>query len=247
MSYRKKAEIAVGEDQTYREEKINLWVCYWFDSSYQKTLERLIYVYESMASRILRDSGMIIPPSEKDDCLQVARIALLKAITRFDPNKGVVFYTYARQLIIGDIKHYFRDKFSFVHIPAAVQALKYQLDKNEEVDSELLEGCDYGKQMALQDRFAMVSLDEPALNENEESTSRQILDPNTLEDEIICKTTMEDFTQKLPELDRKVLKEFLKGNSLADIARILGISASFPGRAMKNIREQMSLILLTEG
>jgi len=38
MSYRKKAEIAVGEDQTYREEKINLWVCYWFDSSYQKTL-----------------------------------------------------------------------------------------------------------------------------------------------------------------------------------------------------------------
>jgi len=110
-----------------------------------------------------------------------------------------------------------------------------------------LEGCDYGKQMALQDRFAMVSLDEPALNENEESTSRQILDPNTLEDEIICKTTMEDFTKKLPELDRKVLKEFLKGNSLADIARILGISASFPGRAMKNIREQMSLILLTEG
>ncbi|HEY0774554.1 MAG TPA: sigma-70 family RNA polymerase sigma factor, partial [Nocardioidaceae bacterium] len=52
-----------------------------------------------------------------DDLLQVGTIGLIKAIDRFDSERGVEFSTYATPTIVGEIKRHFRDKSWAIRVP----------------------------------------------------------------------------------------------------------------------------------
>ena len=64
-----------------------------------------------------------------DDLVQVGAIGLIKAIDRFDVNRGVELTTYATPNIIGEIKRHFRDKGWAVRVPRGLQELNVQLSK----------------------------------------------------------------------------------------------------------------------
>jgi RNA polymerase sigma-B factor len=59
-----------------------------------------------------------------DDVLQVARVALLHAVDRFDPALGVPFGAFATPTIIGEIKRHFRDRTWRVHVPRRAKDLR---------------------------------------------------------------------------------------------------------------------------
>jgi RNA polymerase sigma-B factor len=59
----------------------------------------------------------------EDDLVQVASVALLGAVQRFDPSLGVEFSTFATRTILGELKRHFRDKGWFVRAPRRVQEL----------------------------------------------------------------------------------------------------------------------------
>ena len=61
--------------------------------------------------------------SDTDDLIQIGSIAILKALGRFDPSKKTDFGTFATPNIIGEIKHYFRDKSQIVKVPRKLQEL----------------------------------------------------------------------------------------------------------------------------
>jgi RNA polymerase sigma-B factor len=73
-----------------------------------------------------------------DDLVQVGTVGLLKAIDRFERDRGVEFTTYATPTIVGEIKRYFRDKGWAVKVPRRLQELNLAVNRaNEKMSVEL--------------------------------------------------------------------------------------------------------------
>jgi RNA polymerase sigma-B factor len=78
---------------------------------------------EHMARRF-RDRG-----EPHDDLVQVGTIGLIKAVDRFDLERGVEFSTYATPTIIGEIKRHFRDRGWAIRVPRRLQEMRLLLNR----------------------------------------------------------------------------------------------------------------------
>ena len=84
--------------------------------------EQLIVLHLSLVTRLAR---RLAPRSEDlDDLVQVGYIGLMKAIDRFEPERGYKFGTYAEPTIDGEMRRYLRDKASMIRMPARLQELR---------------------------------------------------------------------------------------------------------------------------
>ena len=62
-----------------------------------------------------------------DDLVQTATVGLIKAVDKFDPERGVDFAGYAIPTIIGEIKRHFRDRTWSVRVPRRLQELRLSI------------------------------------------------------------------------------------------------------------------------
>ena len=89
--------------------------------------EQLIEQYLSLVRSLARRYAY--RGEQLDDLVQIGCIGLIKAIDRFDIDRGVELTTYATPNIIGEIKRHFRDKGWAVRVPRGLQELNVQLSK----------------------------------------------------------------------------------------------------------------------
>jgi RNA polymerase sigma-B factor len=95
-----------------------------------------------------------------DDLRQVALLGLLKAVERFDPDRGIPFHAFAKPTILGELRRYFRDKGWCMRVPRALQELR--IDANDLV-AELSQKLGRSPTVADIARAAGVSEDEVIL------------------------------------------------------------------------------------
>jgi RNA polymerase sigma-B factor len=67
-----------------------------------------------------------------DDLIQVATLALLKSLDRYDPDRGVKFSTYATSSMTGELKRHFRDHAWAIRVPRSIQEL--HLETNDAIE-----------------------------------------------------------------------------------------------------------------
>jgi RNA polymerase sigma-B factor len=73
-----------------------------------------------------------------EDVLQVANLGLIKAVERFDIERGTAFSSYAVPTITGEIRRHFRDKTWMVHVPRDLKELALAVTRvREELESRL--------------------------------------------------------------------------------------------------------------
>jgi RNA polymerase sigma-B factor len=81
----------------------------------ERAVEELMPLVISLCRRYERG------PVEWDDLMQVASLGLVKAIERFDPDRGIAISSFAVPTILGEIKRHFRDRTWAVRPPRDLQ------------------------------------------------------------------------------------------------------------------------------
>jgi RNA polymerase sigma-B factor len=73
-----------------------------------------------------------------EDLVQVGALGLIKAVDRFDVDRGVEFSSYAVPTIVGEIRRHFRDKAWAMHVPRRLKELSVRLSRIlDELTTEL--------------------------------------------------------------------------------------------------------------
>jgi RNA polymerase sigma-B factor len=85
-------------------------------------IERFLPLARSVARRYER------PGEPLEDLVQVASLALVKAVDRFDTSRGHAFTSFAVPTIVGELKRHFRDRTWTVRPPRAVQELTLRVE-----------------------------------------------------------------------------------------------------------------------
>src|SRR4051812_43594204 len=89
--------------------------------------DRIVMQYTNLVESVARRFSGAAEPVE--DLAQEGYIGLITAVDLYDPGKNVKFSTYATHFIIGQIKHYLRDRGKIIKEPAWLQELNQRVTK----------------------------------------------------------------------------------------------------------------------
>jgi RNA polymerase sigma-B factor len=102
------------------------------ESARERALVELIPLVRALASRYAGRGEPL------EDLVQVGSIGLIKAVDRFDVDRGVDFASYAVPTIVGEIRRHFRDKAWAMHVPRRLKELSLRLSRTlDQLTTEL--------------------------------------------------------------------------------------------------------------
>lgn len=194
-----------------------------------------------------------------DDLIQVACVGLIKAVDRYDPERGNGFTRYAVPTMLGEIKRHFRDKAWSVHVPRATQELVLKVgdalgtlpskigrsptprDVAEAVGAPVE---DVLEAMEAATAYEAVSLDAPRPSSGEEE-SWTLADSLSADDpgyELVeIGETLRGTLEALPPRERLILRlRFEEDLTQAEIAERVGVSQMHVSRLLRRSLDRLS-------
>lgn len=215
-------------------------------------IERHLYLVNLLAKKYI-NKGV-----EFEDIYQVASLALIYAIDRYDIGKGYEFSTFATPTIVGEIKKYFRDKVWTLRVPRRMQELskkiseaKIILEQEQKRHPKAKDIADYIgcteeevlEAMEASYGYQPISLD---LSSNDDSENKDItlIDKIGQEESNFRNIEQKDFINKfmeqLNELEVRIFKDrFFMDKTQSIIAKELDISQMTVSRLEKKIIEKL--------
>lgn len=197
-----------------------------------------------------------------EDLSQAGFIGLLKAIDRFDSNKNENFRVYAGYLIIGEMKHYLRDKLNMIRVPRHIQELSIRIHSfiqnltNEEVQAltsdEVAFALDVSSQavdfaMQIDRRRATLSLDDIYKTNLGSLSYEEILTDNNYKEKIAyedARIIFQDVIDKLPPEEKVMIDMYYNQDmSKKEIAEALVLNQMSVNRKMKQAFELIAQLV----
>ncbi|NSW89999.1 MAG: SigB/SigF/SigG family RNA polymerase sigma factor [Firmicutes bacterium] len=196
---------------------------------------------------------------EYEDIFQVASIALIKSVERYNPERGVKFISFATPTIIGEIKRFFRDKGSVIRIPRRIyedykkvnlakEQLYIKLQRPPRVD-EIASYLNIDEENVLEiieskNVYNLTSFDQNAYTDDNIELHETIGE----EDEEFEKIENRDFLEKSMNKLNDIEKEFIRlryyeNKTQKNIAEKLGVSQMYISRMEKKILNKLRIIL----
>lgn len=189
-----------------------------------------------------------------DDLFQVASLALLKGIDRFDETKGLKFSTFITPTITGEIKNYFRDRSRLIHLPRRVAELRVSVKKAEEeltlatgknpTAKEIAEKLNVPEEdvLSCMEAGSVVSLDRPVDGDSEEGASFYDMLPDGEDafERIEQKDAVRRAIASLNETEKKLVSyRFGQELSQAETAKRMNVSQMYVSRMERKILQKL--------
>lgn len=204
--------------------------------------DALVQAYMPLVEYIARK--LAFNRDDIDDLVQIGTLGLLRSLERFEVAKAVDFATFATPNIIGEIKHYFRDKRGLLKVPRKLQEQysrikKYIRESQQNGVSptilQIAHALELSEETVLESIEAwqsstVVSLDAPAHTgqSNHESSQSSVIDnlgSNETEQLLLNRVTLRQAMSHLPRRDQRIVfLRFYRGLSQAEIAERLNLS-----------------------
>lgn len=212
----------------------------------------LVERHMGLASHIARRSGRGRPD---DDLRQVAMLGLVKAVDRFDPDRGVAFSAYAGATIEGELKRHFRDRTWAARVPRSAKERHLDIRRATDELSHTL-----GRSPTIDEIAGHLGLDRDEVVAGVAagaaraagSLDTRIDDDAPVDHDPVLATTDEGFTlaehrdavarllDRLPERERRIVElRFFEERSQSDIAERVGISQMHVSRLLRRSFELM--------
>ncbi|MCV7279941.1 SigB/SigF/SigG family RNA polymerase sigma factor [Mycolicibacterium flavescens] len=196
-----------------------------------------------------------------DDLIQAARVGLVNAVNRFDPDNGADFLSFAVPTMMGEVRRHFRDYGWAVKVPRRLKDLQGQLVKARAELSQQIGRAPTASEVAAHlgiDREAVMEATIASSNYSTLSTDiatsaddeyRSVgetlgdVDPNI--DKVVDLETVRPLIAALPEREQTVLVlRFFESMTQTQIAERMGYSQMHVSRllaqALRRLREQVA-------
>jgi RNA polymerase sigma-B factor len=222
--------------------------------------EELVRRFLPLAAQLARRYSNSREPL--DDLLQVASLGLIKAVDRYQVDRGTAFSSFAVPTILGELKRHFRDAGWAVHVPRALQELTLRV--RTEVDdlsrklgrsptaNELAESLDEPVEAvieALESATAhhAVSLDAPVrtseTDERDAAWHERLGVEEDGYDRAEWRGALERGIRALPERDRLILKlRFEEELTQSEIADRIGVSQMHVSRLLRRALDRLRAV-----
>ncbi|MBY8886863.1 RNA polymerase sigma factor SigF [Streptomyces sp. PTM05] len=192
-----------------------------------------------------------------EDIVQVGTIGLIKAIDRFDCNRGVEFPTFAMPTVVGEIKRFFRDTSWSVRVPRRLQELRLALTKTSDELSQRLDRSptvselaaalgvseeDVVDGLAVGNAYTASSLDSPPPEDesHEGSLADRLGYEDTALEGVEYRESLKPLLAQLPPRERRIIMlRFFANMTQSQIGEEVGISQMHVSRLLTRTLAQL--------
>lgn len=230
--------------------------------------DHLVLLHAPLVEHCARNFAASGEPVE--DLVQEGYVGLIKAVDRFDPDKGVRFSTYACHLINGEIRHYLRDLGRLIHEPGWHFELRQRIARvNDQLTQQLsrapepeeiakslnIEPNTVREVLKNQNVLAVEYLDNDGDSDNDDGRGGEWLNkassgngPSgaTAEARVDDQMMLDIALPQLKELEKRaVTMHFFEDCSKTEVARRLNISVNYAAYLIKRATDRLRQIIET--